>query len=163
MKRTLLISVQMWKLEMYLHMKTTAAWLSGLTVGKSGSIWAPWSVMSIFSSPWLQRTRSRDALLHLSNTGWRCVWLWWFSFFSLAQFPPPPLQFTGRVFSNGGSAAFPLLPYIIYARKREAALPFTRIPIANAEATRRSRHTCVSVLIAICICAHLDICNVDAD
>lgn len=58
---------------------------------------------------------------------------------SLAQCPPPPLQFTGRVFSNGGSAAFPLLPYIIYARRGEVALLLARVPVAKAEETRRPR------------------------
>lgn len=71
----------------------------------------------------------------------RLAFLLFFSL-SLQQFPPPPaLRFTGRVFSNGGSAAFPLLPYIIYARRREAALAFTRVPAADAEATRLSGHT----------------------
>lgn len=54
MSRTLFIFVQIWKPQhMNLNMNTTIACLFGLTVGKSGSIWAPWSVMSIFSSPWL--------------------------------------------------------------------------------------------------------------
>lgn len=125
--------------------------------------------MSIFSSPWLQRTRSRGALLRVCQTQVEdeagfCDFL----FCSLAQFPPPPLQFTGRVFSNGGSAAFLLLPYIIYARRREVALPFARV--STAEAMMLWAHTEApnafsgyNNLIATYICAHSDICNVDAD
>lgn len=127
MQRSSFTSVQMWSLEMHVHVKATAARLSGLTVGKSGSIWAPWSVMSIFSSPWLQRTESRDAPLRFCQTQVEDeVGLCDF-FSSPRSVPSPPLQFTGRVFSNGGSTAFPFLPYIIYARRREVALPFTRV------------------------------------
>lgn len=36
-----------------LNTNTASTWIFSFTVGKSGSIWAPWSVMSIFSSPWL--------------------------------------------------------------------------------------------------------------
>lgn len=37
-QRSSFTSVQMWSLEMHVHVKATAARLSGLTVGKSGSI-----------------------------------------------------------------------------------------------------------------------------
>lgn len=60
------------------------------------------------------------------------VGFFFFFFFlpSLSSLPSSPLQFTGRVFSNGGGTAFPFLPYIIYARRREAALPFARVSAA---------------------------------
>lgn len=78
---------------MKLNTNTTIARVFGLTVGKSGSIWAPWSVMSIFSSPWLH---NRHVVMRWCASVKRCKQtssaFCWFLFCLLLFFPPSSLS-----------------------------------------------------------------------
>lgn len=132
---------------MKLNTNTTTAHLVSLTVGKSGSIWAPWSVMSIFSSPWLH---NRQVVMRCCASVKR--WLrtrlaFVISFSPFFSFPFLPVSHSPAGFSQMEVAQHSR-PALHNLRMKEGVLPITRVSTLDALMMRRTSETrCAHIFI----------------